>query len=191
MPSAIGPEAVCSPEAVTIINQAVHKLRRNHAFRNDEVEDLRQEIIARVIHKLPLYRPERQEVGAFVRVVSQSVVKMMIRERSAAKRSDGRPVLSLDLPINDNARTTPSGTVTTTDIGRRLGLETHYDEIPVELQDALELLPANQRAICDAVMTSHNMTEAARTLGLRPQRLYEVLPQIRDHLRRCGFEDFN
>lgn len=188
MPAPLGPEAVCSPAAQEIIKHEAFKLTEWAGFNRDELDDLIQEITTRLLHKLPLFDPKRGHVNAFIRVAARSAAHMIARERRTEKRGAFRTHLSLSTIDGSRARTPISDWLGPSDGTRRVGGQ---DGPPsgmslTELNDVVNRMPDELASVC-RLLGTHSVAETARLLGIRRQRIYELIPAIRERLSKAGF----
>lgn len=187
MPAPFGPEAVLRPAAREIIRIKARKLSRRPGFRRDEVEDLEQQIRIAVIEKLPTFDANRCNIDGFINVVADSAAGMIARARRAEKRGVYRSHRSLDLGTEAQHGDTLGAKLTPSDGARRLGIAPPMQIDRVGLKAVIDSMPEELASIC-RLLGTHTIADIARTLGMRRQRVHEVMPRIRQHFADARFE---
>ncbi|HPF38944.1 MAG TPA: sigma factor [Phycisphaerae bacterium] len=188
MPAPIGPEAVLRPFAKEFIKQKAIQLTRKPGCHRDEREDLIQEITIRVILKLPMYDPQRCSVDGFIRVVANSAASLIARERRAEKRGAVRGNVSLSAGEDRGSGKSLGAMLLPSDAARRLGVDTQSAVNPEAVHGVIATMPPELESICKALMTQ-GKAEAARTLGIRRQRIHDLIPKMRDFFSKAGHKD--
>ncbi|MCB1489268.1 MAG: hypothetical protein KDJ88_17655 [Bauldia sp.] len=144
-----------------------------------EVDDLRQELLADLVCRLPAFDPNRGTLGAFANVVlrnrSSRIANRVMRERSAT----GGPILSLDA-------TSPDGASLGETLSEGDGLDGWSGRPPanalaerrLDLCAALERLDHDDRQFCVGLSRFSVDELATRGLGSRAT-LYRRLHRLR------------
>ncbi len=175
-----------------IIRLKVRQIIGQAGFTFQDREDLEQELLTRLIQALKSFDPAKAHRNAFVTAVVERDVASLLRDARAAKR-DHRRQATLKVsavwtdqdessdPLNDlseDARR-PSTTSSTAEL----------IDLRIDLHAVLEKLPAALREFACARM-SKTMTELARESAVPRTSLYNLVPELRQHLEASGLREY-
>ena len=112
MLESIGPELVESVEvetlAIRIIHRRIRELIERGGFDEEDREDLRQEMLADLHHRLRNFDPEKGSLRGFIAMVVDHRVAAIIAYHGAARRDRRRCTRSLDeIVVSDEGQLTP------------------------------------------------------------------------------------
>lgn len=178
---------------VKVVRLTAHALVRRGGFREEDREDLEQELMLDVLHRLPRFDAERAAYRTFVtRVVTHRAARLVMANRSgnAAGRRAARS-------LHDDVEDADGGNVEMwetldEDAGRRgLGCTAeHADEtrdLRLDVAAAAATLPSELREIC-AWLLHHSVTDTAHGTGLPRVTLWRRMQPIRAHFAAAGLD---
>jgi len=158
-----------------------------------DVEDVRHDLIADVLHRLPKFNPNRASVRTFICRIIYHKIADLLKSHNAGGRGNGCTHESLDGWVYaetgawacrevtvDEARLRAHRGVTPRD-----GQEQR--ELEVDVADTIAALPPKERALC-ARLTSESPTEISRTTGESRSTIYQSIALIRDVFTRAGLQ---
>jgi RNA polymerase sigma-70 factor (ECF subfamily) len=181
-------DAVLTAYVQSLIQFKARQICKKPGFSRSDQEDLAQELILRLLEKVPQYDPGRcASLDTFANRVVESSVKMILRDRRRLKRSAEFTALSLDMPLG--SMPLPLGSALGEDDEHRRGASKLR---PEEIEDAeafahaLRQMPANLAEVARRLMQS-NVASVARDLGTSRSRIYSDIAKIRDYFKQSGF----
>jgi RNA polymerase sigma-70 factor (ECF subfamily) len=160
--------------ARSIVRRKARLLVGRAGFTAQDVRDLEQELLLRLLKSLPRFDPEQAHVNVFVTTVVERSVAMLLRERRAKKRAAA--VRSLDALAADGGPAEPPD-------HRDGGRDAERSDLAYDLAEVLSALPAGLRDLAER-LKERTVSQAARDLNVPRTTL---LRQV-ERLRRC-FED--
>ncbi|HPI75788.1 MAG TPA: sigma factor [bacterium] len=161
-------------------------------LRQEDLEDIAQDIILDLLQRLPKYDPEKASRHTFIDRIVEHALADMFNERSAPKRDYRRAPASLDPTTekifpggrdNNGERKAPwkSGASELTDY--------EIVELRHDIVRALEKLPPKLRDICIMLMQENICAVSAET-GIPKATLIGHIKKIRNHFEFCGLENY-
>ena len=146
----------------SILAEVDHQAKRlvgRHGLPAHELDDVRQDLITDIIARAPAYDDARASPSTFVAMVAANGAALLGRRYYRQQGLFGRSPVSLDEPIGDDdgAPVTRGELVAEAD-GYAAWLGQPSDpllatERRLDLQAAVQLLPARLRGLCDALVT--------------------------------------
>ena len=176
----------------TLLRIKARQLRRRPEFWRTPVQDIRQELVLRVVQRAHLFDPDRGSVNTFVATVVKSAAAMMCRDRKRRKRAAGLNLQSLDGSTlkDDGEERTLLDVLVDDDLRRRHG---GYGASEKERRDAssdtlrtLDRLPARLRRIARLWMDGENEVSIARNLGISRRQVRKATAEIEERFRQAG-----
>ncbi|MCA8882122.1 MAG: hypothetical protein KDA73_19690 [Rhodobacteraceae bacterium] len=86
---------------IAVADIHARRLTRRLRLAPDEMDDLRQDLLADLLRRLPAFDPERGSIDAFVRLVLRHHGTRIASRVMAERRARGGAMLSIDLPLED------------------------------------------------------------------------------------------
>ncbi len=136
-------------------------------------EDVQQELLARLLKGLEAFDPALGHRNAFVTTLVARIGANILRDLLAQKR-DPRRVQPLEEEPGQDAR------------HPRTASAQERIDLAIDLAAALENLPAELKALAEALRAAGSVTQAARNLGRPRTSLYGPLRRLRQHLEDAG-----
>jgi RNA polymerase sigma factor (sigma-70 family) len=168
---------------------------RQSGFCRTDLEDVQQELTARVLRAAPLFDPGRGSVHTFVDRVVGAATATILRDRRRLKRAADRQILSLERHTAGHSNYTPiplRDVISGADQDRRRGTNVSGEE-PRELTQnvarLLAALPPDVRHIATRVAETSEAA-VARELRISRRQVRKALAAAREHLEAAGFSEF-
>lgn len=163
-----------------LIKNKARMLVGKAGFRASDLEDLEQELALDLFTRLPKYNPERARRTTFMAMVVDHKLSALLDERHAQCRDWRMCRESLDECADcedglSRADTLADAAAPTSD---DLALE-------IDLQRALDTLPADLRELWDLLLDS-NINRVARRAGISRATIYAKRDRLREALREAG-----
>lgn len=181
--------------AERLIRRIARQLARRPEFRHEETADIRQTLWADLLQRLPRYRPERARLTTFIDRVTKHKAASLIEARRAAKRGNGRRHISLSFEMDDGEGgiTELHETISQDHYLRwtRGAVRSEVDrlELAIDLEQAVSLLPAEDRVAC-LLLVEMNISDVARVLGVPRSTLYGTVYRLRRVFRDLGLHGY-
>ncbi len=176
-----------------IVRRKVQQLIGRHGFRDQDRQQLEQELIARLLQGLRAFDPKQAHLNAFVTTVVERSVATIVRDQCAEKR-DHRRISSLNAPVwlDDGSRTELGDTLDLGAIEARNGRETKSDQEQIELASdvtsCLEGLSPELRQLAES-LKHKNVSQISRETGVPRTTLRERVEEIRQYFETAGMRD--
>ncbi len=161
--------------ARSIVRRKARLIVRCCGFNAQDLRDIEQELLLRLLQSLSQFDPEQGHVNVFITTVVERSMAMLIRERQAKKR-DTTGIRSLAAPADD-------GGPTDLPDHRDAGGDAERLDLAGDVAEVLAALPTELRDLARR-LTERTVSEAARDLNVPRTTLMRQV----DRLRRC-FED--
>lgn len=173
-----------------------HKARRligRAGLREQDREDLEQELTCRLLARLPAFDPRKGRHAAFVRLVIARIADNLLRDR-LARRRDHRHTRSLEAPVRgDDELVRLAQAITRSHHDDRRGRHPRPDpelaQLAGDLGVVLSVLPPKLRDLAERLMRQ-SVAAAARELGVPRTTLYGDIRRLRRHFERAGLRDY-
>lgn len=176
------------PFAESLVAVKARQILGQAGFRQADLDDIRQDLLLRVLGQLDRHDPARGSLEALVTIVVDSAVKMMLRERDALKRGGGRTPDSLDA-ASDDERPAVSR-LSLVDHARRLGICSTPDQETVDthldVREAMSSLPPELLETASLLLQGESEASIARITGAGRRAVKHDVEAIRAHLARLG-----
>jgi RNA polymerase sigma-70 factor (ECF subfamily) len=180
--------------ASPIIRGAVNQIIGQAGFREQDREDLEQDLLLHVLRRLKSFDPAKGKPGAFVSMLVKRQRASILRDRRALKRR-GRAVVSLHVlvPVDENDLVELGQTISRRENDARRQCHPRSDEEMAQLQadvrDTIAKLPPDQRTLAERLQ-HQTPSEIARQTGVPRTTLYELIRPIRRRFERAGLKDY-
>ena len=177
------------------INRKVNMLIDCLGFRYHEREDLKQELLARVIKGLEGYDASIGTLNPFITAVVDRQVSNILRARNADKRSSGAMAsLNVNIKSEDAGPTELLQTISNREVDRRLGRERTLSEeqlndLKSDMGNVIARLPKRLQEFLELKKTL-SLNEIVNELGVPRSTLGDWIDEIRDHFEEAGLEKY-
>ncbi|MBF0160019.1 MAG: sigma-70 family RNA polymerase sigma factor [Magnetococcales bacterium] len=156
-----------------------------------EVEDIEQELMADIHHRLPCFDATKASAHTFITLLIKNHVATMVEHTKAKKRCDGTPMASLNQPVTDEEGC-PVELIDTVPFNASLwdDGETVWPETAEQRMDVtrhLQLLPSRLRSVAIRLM-AETFTEISAATGVPRSSLYDAAARIRASFMSCGIK---
>ena len=178
-----------------LINRKVNMLIDRLGFRYHEREDLKQELLARVIKGLESYDASIGTLNPFITAVVDRQVSNILRARNADKRSSGAMVsLNVNIKSEDAGPTELLQTISNREVDRRLGRERTLSEeqlndLKSDMGNVIARLPKRLQDFLELKKTL-SLNEIVNELGVPRSTLGDWMEEIRAHFEEAGLEKY-
>ena len=178
-----------------LINRKVNMLIDRLGFRYHEREDLKQELLARVIKGLESYDASIGTLNPFITAVVDRQVSNILRARNADKRSSGAMVsLNVNIKSEDAGPTELLQTISNREVDRRLGRERTLSEeqlndLKSDMGNVIARLPKRLQDFLELKKTL-SLNEIVNELGVSRSTLGDWMDEIRAHFEEAGLEKY-
>ena len=163
-------------QAVAIIRFKAWQLAKLPCFSMSDVEDLEQEMVVDMLHRLPNYDPTRAKLITFISLVIEHCAATLVsRATATSKGKHGCPISLDDLAYEGDQEIASS----TSDADR-------FD-LAVDVRCLIEKLPEEHRQICRLLMVLEK-SEVFLRIGMSRATFYRRLVEIRGFFRDMGLE---
>jgi len=170
--------------------------RRNPQVRDEtNFQDLRQELLADILARLPKFDGKRASAKTFVSRLIDNRIANLIKHRRARCRDPGREESSLDdwVRDEDGKWTRRAETITEDEAlasAGRLG-RSRQEQVELALDTAVVIngLPADLKDLCVRLRTQ-TVARISRETGVPRARLYERIAALRARFREAGMDRY-
>lgn len=159
------------PAARALIRHKVNRLIGRYGYRENDRDDLSQELAIHALVAGTRFDPSRATAGTFYESVLSKKSVCLIRERTAQKRGWDR------IEHGD-----PD--IAVAQVSSRLRIGSH--PLQVEIREVLHRLPADLQTLAD-LLVEQNLAQAGKTLGLTRQQARTRRDVIAEYFRGAGF----
>ena len=173
-----------------IIRRKAGQLIGRYGFKEQDREQLEQELTMRLLNSLRSFDPEQSHRNAFVTTIVERNVATIIRDRQAEKRDD-RNVSSLNV-LCRNGEFGPvelAQLIDQSEVDAQRGRKTRTHEQVVDLgsdvTDILASLPVELRVLAEQ-LKSKSLVQIARETGVTRASLRKQVDHLREIFERAG-----
>jgi RNA polymerase sigma-70 factor (ECF subfamily) len=185
------------PYAVQIMRHKAKRLVGQAGFIESDRQDLEQELMMDLLHRLPKYNPDRAQRNTFIARVVEHKVATIIEARKAALR-DYRDRLG-DCSLDDRLEEKEGGSVERSETidqedylfrtGRLSRPLSELRDMAIDTRKALDALSPELRDFCERLQTE-TATEIAQKKGAHRGNLYESLKKVRRFFEDAGLKKY-
>ena len=178
-----------------LISRKVQGLIERSGFQHQDRDDLKQEILVRVLKSLESFDASVGHLYPFITAIVNRHISTILRDRSAAKRSSGTLAsLNINVKSEDGGPTELLQTISNREVDRRLRRERTLSEeqlndlksdmgnviagLPIQLQEFLEL------------RKTLSLNEIASHFDTSRTTLANWTEEIRTHFEAAGLEKY-
>lgn len=183
------------PVVVNIVKHKARRLVGIAGFVEADREDLEQELVIALLRAMPRFDASRASARTFLNRVANNCAAKLLQRQTAAKRDFRRIVQPTKVAretadTNDiTGRSDVDRSSCTEVIGQwavRAGSE---PDLPVDLERAVNRLPASHSSLCSA-LADQGPTVAAQSIAISRSTAYRWIAQIRDQFRSAGLQAY-
>ena len=180
--------------AASLIESKSRFLIGHHGFREDEREDLEQDLLLDYLRRIPKYDPKRAKRSTFIARIVRNKIASIIEARKAAKRSYRTPVYSLTGWVKDrtNGFIQRIETVDADNYLLRRGRRRQREEVldlRIDLDRATDLLTPELRDLCRR-LEHQTPTEISRATGVPRGTITDRIRKVRMVFEQRGLRDY-
>ena len=181
--------------AMKRIHFKARQILGKNGFTENDFDDLRQDLVADLVKRLPKFNGRRAGMKTFVCRLIDNRIASLIEHREADCRDYRRDECSLDDWVHDEGgqwarrgtRVTEDEAAAAAGLARRSRLED--DEMAVDAELVISELPADLRALCRQLQTK-TVLEISRETGVPRSRLYIQLKVLEQRFRKAGMHSY-
>ena len=181
--------------AVRIIKHKARQLIGSRGFVESDRDDLEQEMMLDLLHRLPKYDSNKAQRNTFVARIVEHKVSIIIEERSAGKR-DWRLCTA---SMNDKLDFGESGSVERLEVydmdeylrqtGQLSRPSSERMELSIDLRSTISSLPPELSDLCERLQTM-NVSEISRDTGIPRGTLYDRIKELRSLFEDRGLREY-
>lgn len=177
------------------IRSLTRRLVGRAGITSDDLPDLRQEIWADLLERLPNYRAERGHLRGFMVRVVRNRLASILKARVAERRGGGKPDLSLNWEYEDgDGETVELHESLSVDEYLRLTRgarrsEEERRDLALDVRRLVDRLPPHHRAVC-LLLIDHSVCGAANVVGIPRSTFRDVLSRLRLLCEEAGLEKY-
>jgi len=166
-----------------------------NGFTESDFRDLRQELLADVLARLPKFDGTRAGVKTFVSRLIDNRIATILKHRRAACRDPGRVESSLDDWVRDEDKKWARRSETITEdearaAAGRLGRpREEQTDLAIDTQVVIDSLPDDLRDLCIRLKTQ-TVVDISRETGVPRARLYERIAALRARFREADMDRY-
>ncbi len=164
--------------AIETINHKARQLVGKAGYTRNDVEDIKQDLIADLLERLPKFDPAKATYNTFVARVIERKISNLLRDRRAEVRDHRREVCSLNEEI-DTGEDEFKQRVTTISqddqelrLGRYRQRAEERNDLKLDIQQVLAGLPVDLRRAAE-LLQAHSVAQAAREMGVPHATFYD------------------
>ena len=176
-----------------IIRRKSKQLIGRPEFCHDDLEDLEQDLLTRVVQSLRRFDPEVAHLNRYVTAVVERFVANVVRDSKANKR-DRQRTTTLNVMIQTEAGPTElAQAIGDRELDARLGRERHSEhelhELALDLASVIATLPEAWRTLLQ-LRKSRTMPAIAEEMGVPRTTLNGWMRRIRQRFEKSDMQDY-
>jgi len=181
--------------AVKLIRHKARQLVGKFGFTQSDLEDLEQDLMLDLLHRLHKYDPARAQRNTFIDRIINHRVATIIEARKAGMRDYRLCTCSLNDPLeDDDGRTIERGeTIDQDDYLLRTGklsrTESELRDLLIDVRRSIDKLPPDLRELIRRLSTE-TVTEISRATGIPRGTIYDLISKIRTFCEDAGLKDY-
>lgn len=192
----VGYEAFAAWE-VHMAQRKAYGLVGKYGLTREDIPDLEQELLLEIYLKRGASETWRS-ITASEKTVTSRILDNRIRDIIDAIKTDKRFINHHTESLSKEIATVDDGTLTYEDIlGDDAALSrkgkrpvSHEEELRLVLSMKLGVLSSSQKKICSLLMQGFNVSEIAKSLGIRRSALYREIERMRQLFYENGLHDY-
>lgn len=176
-----------------IIKRKAKQLVGRAGFKSQDIEDLEQDLMLRLIQGLQSYDPEIAHQKSFVTAIVERAVATILRDAQAGKRDYGdQQSLEVLVEMTGESPTRLSNTIGDREYNRRRGRHPRTAEelqsLSSDLAAVIESLTADQRQLAEK-LKSESIAGSARELGIPRTTLNDAVRRLQSRFMQSHVDD--
>ena len=169
----MAPNEIVIDDVIRVIDFHLRKLVKRHIFRNEECDDIRQDIIVAVYENCASFDPELSSWLTFVNMI---VLRELKRQRLQKRWRKHQNIMSLEEIEPEEEPLTnfyPTYVLNEVELHAFLG----------EIRDTIRTFPEKSRTVCKW-LSLYSKREVALRLNMEPSELSREITKIRQLFKR-------
>ncbi|MBL8812487.1 MAG: sigma-70 family RNA polymerase sigma factor [Planctomycetaceae bacterium] len=176
-----------------IVKRKARQLVGRGGFKPQDIEDLEQDLMLRLIQGLQSFDPKIAHQKSFVTAIVERAVATILRDTNAAKRDRGdQQSLEILVEVTGESPTQLGNTIGDREYNRRRGrhprTQKECDELHVDLESVINSLPNDQQQLAEK-LKSKSIAESAREFGLPRTTLNDAVRRLQVRFSQSHMED--
>lgn len=176
-----------------IIRRKARQLVGRAGFKPQDIEDLEQDLMLRLIQGLQSYDPEIAHQKSFVTALVERAVATILRDAKAGKRDHGnQQSLEVLIELPGESPTQLGNTIGDREYNRRRGRHPRtpeeLDALSSDLAAVVGSLPEEQRQLADK-LKSESISGSARALGIPRTTLNDAVRRLQTRFMQSHVDD--
>ncbi len=183
------------PYAIRLIEYKARMLVGKAGFTASDRDDLEQELILDLLHRLPRYDRNRAQRNTFIARVVEHKIANLIKAQKAGIRDYRRCRCSLNdrFEDEDGRSVERIDTLDQEHSGPHTGTQSRRSDelrmLAIDMGFVLETLPPELRNLCQRLV-AETVTEISRSTGVPRGTLYESIKKLRKIFKDAGLKDY-
>lgn len=169
----------------------------NYGFTRDDLEDIRQDLLAELFRRLERFDPAKAGVRTFITRLLNNAVADLIERRRAQCRDYRRSTCRLDdwteAGDEDGGWTTYAAQTTEADVKAHLRTEFRSEsealQLRMDVEAVIDRLPRDLRELSRHLQTK-SVSQIAREKGVSRQSVYGSIRQLRRIFSEAGLGEY-
>lgn len=182
--------------ALQVVRCKAMQLVGKAGYRQNDLEDIKQELIVHLLERLPRFDPAKASYNTFVARVVERKISNLLRDRQAEMRDHRREVCSLNEEI-DTGEEEPKQRLATLDqdeqdirTGKYRRPAAERGDLRLDVQQVLADLPPDLRRAAQ-LLQSLPVAQVAREMGVPHATFYDRhLKRLREAFAAKGLADY-
>jgi RNA polymerase sigma factor (sigma-70 family) len=176
-----------------IIKRKAKQLVGRSGFKQQDIEDLEQDLMLRLIQGLQSYDPEIAHQKSFVTAIVERAVATILRDANAGKRDHGdQQSLEVLVEMAGESPTRLSNTIGDREYNRRRGRHSRTAEelqsLSSDLAAVIGSLPTDQQDLAEK-LKSKSIADSARELGIPRTTLNDAVRRLQTRFIQSHVDD--
>lgn len=166
------------------INFRVRSLVHNYGFNDEDVYDLKQEMVLEILKAKKRFDPEKTKWKTFVNNVLDLYYKHVMRSRICRiKHESMSPAMFSEIEDEEINHELNEMTCESRDYIRG-------SQLRMDIEQILPQMPLRLQEICQCLMFL-SPYETSQQLNIAPSTVSRAIPRIREYFFEAGFEKFH
>lgn len=176
-----------------IIKRKAKQLVGRAGFKSQDIEDLEQDLMLRVIQGLQSYDPEIAHQKSFVTAIVERAVATILRDAKAGKRDHG-DLQSLEVRVEVTAEvsTQLGNTISDREYNHRRGChprtEAELQTLRSDVESVIGSLPTDQQQLAEK-LKSKSIADSAREIGTARTTLNDAVRRLKTRFIQSNMDD--
>lgn len=177
-----------------IVRRKVAELIGQAGFTHQDFESLEQELITRVLQRLPLFDPAKGHRNQFVKTVVERHSLSILRDRRTGKRDHRRiGSLNVEVEVGDEGRAELADLISDRELDSRLGRNRRSDQelasLANDMATLIARLPADWQRLLELRRT-HSMDQISVLMKVPRTTLNGWMGRIRERCEQHNLRNY-